>query len=162
MKNAYGFIAMGHMLATPVRLKVSGGDDRGFAVLAGKDAKGTLVQVLITNYAIPASNLAPQLKDTIDFNLPVAGRPVPVSWKQLPRRVEAAQKNNAGYDLSVSGLPWGNADYEVDRYRLDADHDLTPIGTIRGHGRSVHVSATLPEPGVELLVIRQRAITSGH
>jgi hypothetical protein len=154
MKNAFGFASVGRMLETPQRLKVSGGDDKGFAVLAGRNATGTEVRVLIANYAIPATNLTPQLKDTIDFNLPVAGKPVPVSWKQLPRRVDAVQKNNGGYDLSVTGLSWGRVPYTVERYRLDAGHDLTLVDTTTGKGSRVRLSASLPEPSIELIVIR--------
>ena len=154
MKNAFGFAAVGRMLDTPLRIAAAGGDDKGFAVLAGRNTAGTEVQVLISNYAIPPANLTPQLKDTIDFNLPVAGKPVPVSWKQLLRRVDATQKNNGGYDLTVSGLPWGRAPYTVERYRLDAGHDLTLVDTVSGSGSQVRLTAALPEPSVELIVIR--------
>jgi hypothetical protein len=159
MKNAYGFISAGQMLETPRRLRVTGGDDRGFAVLAGGNAAGTEVRVLIANYAIPAENLQPQPSPSINFNLPVTGKPVPVSWQQLPRRVEAAQKNNGGYELEVIGLPWGRGNYTVERYRYDATHDLTLLDRISGKGASVNLRADLPEPAVELVVIHAGAST---
>jgi hypothetical protein len=154
MKNAFGFASLGRLLETPQRLKVTGGDDKGFVVLAGRNVEGTEVRVLIVNYAIPAANLTPQLKMSIDFNLPVAGKPVPVSWKQLPRRVDAMQRANGGYDLSVTGLPWGRAPYTVERYRFDAGHDLTPLGSSSGSGSRVKLASSLPEPSVELLIIK--------
>ncbi len=45
------------LLDTPVRLKTSGGDQRGFTLLAGRDANGTRVQVLVANYAKPIAGL---------------------------------------------------------------------------------------------------------
>jgi hypothetical protein len=155
MKNAHGFAAAGQMRDAPQRLKVEGGDDRGYAVIAGRNEAGTEVRVLIVNYAIPAANLGPQPHPSIDFNLPVAGKPVPVSWKQLPRRVGAAQKDNGGYDLTVSNLPWGRGAYRVERYRYDAMHDLALVDSTTGRGARVQIKAELPEPSVELVVIRK-------
>ena len=44
------------MLDTPRRLAVTGADPLGFAVLAGRSADNTSVQVLIGNYEIPESH----------------------------------------------------------------------------------------------------------
>lgn len=52
-QKAYAFRAMGAMLDTPQRLSAGGGDDSGFAVLAGRAAGGKTVQVLISSYRIP-------------------------------------------------------------------------------------------------------------
>jgi hypothetical protein len=114
------------------------------------------VRVLVVNYAIPATNLGPQPHPSIDFNLPVAGKPVPVSWTQLPRRAGAVQKNNGGYDLTVTHLPWGRGAHVSERYRYDAAHDLTLVDSTPGRGPSLRLSAGLPEPSVELIVIRAR------
>ena len=43
------------MRKTPERIAATGGDDEGFAVLAGKSADGKTVQILISNYQVPAN-----------------------------------------------------------------------------------------------------------
>jgi hypothetical protein len=87
----------------------------------------------------------------------VAGKPVPVSWQQLPRRVDAAQQNNGGYDLEVSGLPWGRSACTVERYRYDATHDIALLDSSGGRGATIRLRSELPEPGAELIVIRKAA-----
>jgi xylan 1,4-beta-xylosidase len=49
-KKAYVFKFWGEMQNTPQRLAVSGGDEEGFAVSAGKSADGGVVRVVITRY----------------------------------------------------------------------------------------------------------------
>jgi xylan 1,4-beta-xylosidase len=49
--NAAVFKSFGAMLDTPQRLAVSGADDRGFALLAGRSVDRRLVQLIITQYA---------------------------------------------------------------------------------------------------------------
>jgi xylan 1,4-beta-xylosidase len=46
----HALIAFGSLKATPVLLRTSGSDDKGFAVVAGKTADGKTVQILISNY----------------------------------------------------------------------------------------------------------------
>jgi hypothetical protein len=53
-KTAYTFKATGKMLDTPQRLPVVGTDTYGFSAIAGRSIDGNTVQILISNYAIPA------------------------------------------------------------------------------------------------------------
>jgi xylan 1,4-beta-xylosidase len=46
--------AFGSMKKTPNLLRTSGGDDVGFAVLAGRSGDGRVMQILISNYQLPA------------------------------------------------------------------------------------------------------------
>ncbi len=48
--SAYAFAAWKQMLETPQRLAATGTDDRGLAVLAGRDTDGHRVQVLISDF----------------------------------------------------------------------------------------------------------------
>jgi hypothetical protein len=49
--GAYGFYLVGQLLReTPVRLKAEGGDEQGYAVLAGQSEDGDAVDVLISNF----------------------------------------------------------------------------------------------------------------
>lgn len=157
MPNAYGFLAAGRMMETPQRLSVKGSDDKGFAVLAGRSRAGDEIRVLITNYAIPAQYLTPTTKTSLDFNLPIAATRVPVSMKLPPRRTDAAESNNGGYQLTVMHLPKALQRYTLTRFRLDAHHLLSPIETTTGSGSVVKAAANLPPPSVELLIIRAAA-----
>jgi xylan 1,4-beta-xylosidase len=157
MINAYGFLAVGRMLDTPQRLKVHGSDENGFAVLGGRSLAGDEIQVLISNYAIPAEYLKPTTKTSLDFDLPIASTRVPVSMKLPPRRTEAAATDNDGYALTISHLPIKLQHYQISRYRLDKTHNLTLIDTQTGRGSTLHAKALLPPPSVELIVIKQPA-----
>jgi hypothetical protein len=113
------------------------------------------VQVLVSNYAIAPEYLAATTRTSLDFDLPIAATRVHVSMNLPPRRTHAVQKNNGGYDLRVTGLPWGKSRYRVERYRVDATHDLSLIDEVAGGGTTAHVAAALPPPGIDLIVIRR-------
>ena len=151
-KNGWGFRMSGAMQDTPQRLRVTGGDDRGYAVLAGRNATTGTVQVLIANYAIPAKLLEPTDRKSLDFVLPVQGRRVPVSMALPERRVGATQHDNDGYDLGVNGL--GKGRYVVERYRLDPTHDMSLVDAAVMTGPALRLRTAVPEPAVELIVIR--------
>ncbi len=153
MVNGYGFLAAGRLLDTPQRLAVNGADDKGYAVLAGRNQSGDQIRVLITNYAIPAQYLQPTSKTSLDFDLPIAATRVPVSMKLPPRRTDAAASNNGGYDLTITHLPKALRHYTVSRFRLDQNHSLSLVDTTPGSGADLRVSARLPPPSVELLII---------
>lgn len=155
MTNGYGFLAAGRMQDTPKRLAVKGADDRGFAVLAGRSVSGDTIQVLVTNYAIPAAFLKPTTKTSLDFDLPIAAIRVPVSMQLPPRRTDASSGQNGGYKLTISHLPNVLRHYSVSRFRLDETHSLSLVDTTIGSGTVVRSSATLPPPSVELIVIRK-------
>jgi hypothetical protein len=155
LKSGSALTAVGRMLDTPQRLAVTGNDSNGFAVLAGRSPAQDLVQVLITNYAIAPEYLAATTRKSLDFDLPIAADRVHVSMTLPPRRVNAVEKNNGGYDLRVRNLPWGNSRFQVERYRVDGTHDLALVDTVGGKGATAHVAATLPPPGIELIVIRR-------
>ena len=46
----HALIAFGSLKATPILLRTSGSDEKGFTVTAGKSADGKTVQILISNY----------------------------------------------------------------------------------------------------------------
>lgn len=154
MANAWGYIAMGHMQDTPQRIAVTGGDDKGFAVLAGRSAAGDQVQVLITNYAIAAAYLQPTDKTSLDFDLPINGARVPVSMSLPKRRIDAVSVNNRGYHLMLRGLSCA-AGCTVERRRLDTTHNLDLIDSTTSTGSTLELSAVLPPPSIELVTVRR-------
>jgi len=140
-KTAYAFKALGAMLDTPQRLAVTGADNLGFAVLAGRSADNTSLQVLISNYEIPqAYRNRPQARAA-------AGG--------LPRRKDIRYQDNRGYVLKVRQLPWGNGKFRVARYRTTSTENWAEVRG-SGEGETFEISNPLPPPGFELIAIRKQ------
>jgi xylan 1,4-beta-xylosidase len=153
-KPAFSIRAMGELQKTPVRLSLSGADQNGFAAIAGRSRDGKIVQVLISNYEIPANYqphiMTPPPDFTKDLHLPDFSK-----IKRLPAR-KIDYKDNAGYDLSLKNLPWGEAAFTMRRYRLDSAHDLSLVEESEGLGASFKISRPLPPPGLELIVLTRK------
>ena len=139
----YVFKAMAALLQTPERLNVTGADNIGFAVLAGRSRDAKTGRVLISNYEI-LKDVAP-LHPTV-----VAGTEIAV---RLPRRAVEYQPSQ-GYALSVN-LPWRSG-YTVKRYRIDDAHNLDLIGQQSGSGGRAEFNAPLSQPAVELVEIEKK------
>jgi len=141
-KVGQALIALGQMKRTPIRLAVGGADTLGFAVQAGASADGREINIVISNYEVPASLRGPRpLGDKVGgfINL-------------LPRR-EINYRSNRGFDLKVAGLQ-ANKLYRVSQYRISDNWDYRLLSTLTRRGSEVAVSATLPPPGIELVVIK--------
>jgi hypothetical protein len=149
--NAFRFV--GQTLATSERLAVTGGDENGFAVLAGRTADQDAIRILIANYAIPDAYLTARDRDVFEFQVPIGTERVNMSLNVPSRRVDAASAGYAGYALEVSDLPWGEGRHKVVRYRADADHKGEMLGSQEGGGASVTIQNSLAAPGVELIEI---------
>jgi xylan 1,4-beta-xylosidase len=140
-------IALGRMQETPFELDATGADECGFALEAGRSADGRTIQILVSNYQIPAR-----------YRRPRSGRnalTVPNQFEvTLLERRRVAYAANGGYDLTVSGLsPAGR--YTVERYRISAGQVLARVQRGVQSGGSVHVRSALPPPAIELVVIRR-------
>jgi hypothetical protein len=166
--TAAGLVYQTHasLQATPQRLKTSGGDDVGFHVLAGRATPassdtGEEVRIIITNYEIPKDKRGPyENGQGMPQAAPYKGDLVlqyPKSQVALhvrPRR-SPQYSQNGGYDLTVNNLSaWADQGYVVNRYRLDGTQTMTLVDSVRGQGRTLKLSADLPPPAVELIVIR--------
>jgi len=141
--------AVGSMNGTPLRLATTGGDQNGLAVEAGRSLSGQ-INVLISNYEIPPADQGPFPNPPVvgnDFTIPGVG-----TFTLLPRR-SVTYANNDGYDLTVNHVPGGGSGVVISRYLIDDSHDLTLVDQITQRGPTVHLSATLPAPAVELVVI---------
>lgn len=147
------FRLVGQTLATTERLAVDGGDEHGFAALAGRSAGLDVIRILIANYAIPEDYLTARDRDVFEFQVPIGSDRVNMSLNVPPRRLHAASSGYAGYALEVSDLPWGYGRYSVMRYRADADHKGELLGSQQGEGASVTIENSLPASGVELIEI---------
>jgi xylan 1,4-beta-xylosidase len=154
-KTAFTFEAMGRMLDTPHKLAVDGADTFGFAALAGRSADGKTVQILISNYAIPAG-----FKPGVMAMPPEVLKSVPLpdfsKFKMLPRRTDIVYRNNSGYDLNITGLPWGRMPFSVRRYRISEAQNLELVDEKQSVGASLNLSNALAPDAVELIVLQER------
>jgi len=127
--------AFGSLKSTPLLIRSTGGDDAGFAVVAGRSKDNRLVQILISNYQIASKYLVP--RDNWDTT--------------LPERRTLQYSNNGGYDATVS-LP-APGKYQVKRYRISDSSNFALLDQRIETGPSIHLEAALPPPGIELIVI---------
>ena len=145
-KTGQALIALGRMKATPIRLQSIGGDQSGLAVEAARSEDGTLVQVLISNYQIPAAQLGPRKTDNILHVPPV------FDVSLLPRR-SLVYGANGGFDLTIDHLP-AAARHVVERCLISAQGDFTAEDGGIFKGERVVVRTTLPPPGIVLITVR--------
>jgi hypothetical protein len=145
-KTGQALIALGRLKDTPYRLRVRGADLNGFAVEAARSADGRTVQILLSNYQIPAEFLGPRAADDV-LHVP------PVFDVRLLARRSISYRNNSGYDLTIDHLP-ANHRYSVERCRISAGHDLTQLGTTLYANAPIRLQNELPPPGIELITIR--------
>lgn len=141
-KVGQALIALGQMKRTPVRLGVTGADTQGLAVQAGASADGSEINVLISNYEVPASLRGARPK----------GDKLGGFINLLPRRDFNYQRNR-GFDLKVTGLKADKL-YRVAHYRISDNWDYRLLNTLTLKGSEVAIDAALPPPGIELVVIK--------
>lgn len=153
-KIAYTFQAMARMLDTPQRLTVQGADTFGFAAIAGRSADGNTVQVLISNYSIPAG-FKPHMLQVPPESIK-AGPLLPdfSKLKFLPPRANVIYRDNAGYRLMIDNLPWGKKSFDVKRYRISKTQNLDLVEETSARGGSLKLSNPLSSYAVELIVLQ--------
>jgi len=127
----------GALKSTPVLIRTDGGDEAGFAVVAGRSKDGRGIQVLISNYQIASKYLRP--RDNWDTTLP-------------ERRV-LQYHDNGGYDATIS-VPAGR--YQVKRYRISDSNNFVLTEQSVESGPTVRLQAAMPPPAVELIVLSAR------
>jgi len=144
-KTAYAFKAMGKMLDTPRRLAIAGADTFGLAALAGRSADGKTVHIFISNYAIPSSVLS------TPHSAPDASKE-----RFLAPRAGIVYRDNAGYNLAVDNLPWGNKAFSLKRYRISNSQNLELVEEKSGSGGKLKLSSPLPTDTIEFIVLERR------
>jgi xylan 1,4-beta-xylosidase len=143
-RGGHAFEAIGS-LAGLLQVPTTGQDKAGFGVLAGCAPDNSQVRIVISNYQIPAEDLGP-LPGGNDMTIPGV-----LTLTYLDRQ-SITYADNAGYSITVGGLPWSGGSV-VKRYRIDAANSLDLLETLDRTGASFRVEAALAAPSVELLVI---------
>jgi len=124
--------------------------------LAGRSADGNTVQILISNYAIPA-NYKPDLMP-MPPELQKAAPPMPdmSKVKFLPPRTDIVYRDNRGYYLTISNLPWGTAAFSIKRYRISKTQNLDLVEERSGKEGALHLSNSLAPDTLEFIVLTRR------
>jgi len=153
-KTAYAFQAMGKMQDTPRRLPVQGTDTFGLTALAGRSADGKTVQILISNYAVPGGFKPYEMKMPADV---LKSAPVPdfSKFKFLPHRTDIVYRDNAGYNLTISNLGWGDKTFRVKRYRISQTQNLDLVDEKSAVGDSLNLASPLAPDALELIVLQR-------
>jgi len=154
-KTGRAFQAMGKMQNTPQRLTLEGADTFGFAAIAGRSQDGKTVQILISNYAIPATFKPHVLQIPPDL-LKAPGLPDFSKVKWLPGRTDIVYRNNAGYNLTIENLPWGKKAFRIKRYRISRTQNLDLVEEKSGRGSRLRLSSELTPDAVEFIVLEAR------
>jgi hypothetical protein len=152
-KSAYTFKAMGKMLDSPQRLAAKGADTFGFAALAVRSADSKLIQILISNYAIPQGYQPHKLEMPPELLKSAVGMPDFSKIKPLPLRTDIVYRNNAGYNLTIDHLPWGENKFTVKRWRINEAQNFDLVDEKSATGPSLRISAPLAPFGVELIAL---------
>ena len=156
-KTAYGYKAVSEMNETPLRLAATGGDKNGMAVLAGRNDSGNQMNILVSNYEIPTSQMLsnaesgnPMIKDN-KLQIPNVA-----NWS-LPVARIMTYANNAGYNLTVKDIPYNTKNVVVEQYRLDSAKNLELVSTKKvpvNADKTITLSNALNTYCVDLLKIR--------
>ena len=155
-KTAYTFKASAKTLDSLSHLLLTVADIFGFSVIAGRSEDGKSVQVFISNYAIPASYKPHTFG--MPSELQKMGRPLSgfSKVKFLPPRTDIVYRNNAGYNLTISNLPWGNDAFTIKRYRISKSENFELVEEKSGAGGSLKLGNSLAPDAVELIVLQRK------
>ena len=126
-KDHNAFAMVSSLNGTPDRLKVTGDDDQGFSVMAGKDEGERELRVLIADYEISPHNMGPIPggNDTVIF-IPGLGL---LGTMTVLDRLTYTYQNTNGYNLEIKNIPEGWGDLTVEQYRIDNDKNMVLVGT---------------------------------
>lgn len=169
-KESLAFSAISKLNATPSRLCTQGGDDQGFAVLAGVSTSSVKLQVVIANYQISKSLMGP-IPGGNDEELDVPGLGHLASMT-YPERRSFTYPDKEGYTLTINAIPESWGDVTVEQFRIDATNDLKlvdtktmkvadrPLGTLSISGTWAHARPSSDDPnpkgaeqGLDLIVV---------
>jgi hypothetical protein len=125
-------------------------------VIAGSSEDGKSVQVYISNYAIPAGYKPHTFG--MPSELQKMGPPLPdfAKVKFLPPRTDIVYRNNAGYNLTISNLPWGNDAFTIKRYRISKRENFELLEEKSEAGGSLKLGNSLAPDAVEFIVLQRK------
>ncbi|MBN9605440.1 MAG: hypothetical protein J0G30_02375 [Actinomycetales bacterium] len=124
------------------RLAARGGDESGFACLAGRE--GDVVRILLANFVAPASALEPRESDEFRFTIPIGQQRIDLGFRLPPQRSELASAGVDAAHLTVRNLPAGRT-VVVTREGLDGRVESLGDRTVSEAGDLVLDLAIAPQ-----------------
>lgn len=135
------------------RLRLTGGDDDGFAALASWDKHADVVRVLIANHARPAKFAGPRASDILSFKIPIGEHRVQMDFQLTPHRPVTNVQRPEQVNLQLRNLPWKTRRLSVSRLLVDGTGSQTsPSVVATAHGR-IDLAAPLAPPSFALFEI---------
>jgi xylan 1,4-beta-xylosidase len=178
-KESLAFEAISRLNATPSRLCAQGGDNNGFAVLAGLGKSNPELQVVIANYQISTSLMGP-IPGGNQETITIPGMGTAATMTYLDRRTFTYPDNAGTYALTIRSIPDSWGDVTVKQYRIDASNDLAlvstkvvktidrPQGTLTLSGSWIHATPSPPSDpegaaqGLDLIVVTGAAASPSN
>jgi len=128
----YGFIDPTGRALAGERLSVTGGDESGFACLAGLD--GDVVRILIANFVAPESALAPRESDEFRFRIPIGPQRIELAFRLAPQRVALASAGVEAARVTVTNLPWPGRTVAISQHSLREPQARVSEGVVSDSG----------------------------
>jgi hypothetical protein len=144
-KLGEALIAIDRLARTPIRLAVSGGDTDGLAIVAGRSRDGRTIQVLVSDYCIPADERGPRPNGDVLHEHGL------FDMQLLPRRAMTYAPHDR-FRLTVSGLPDGEH-WRVEHHRVSANRDFSAIDTTEVAGSTATLTGPATAPAIDLFVL---------
>lgn len=138
------------------RLAVTGGDESGFACLAGRD--GDVIRVLVANYVAPESALAPRESDQFRFTIPIGERRIELGFRLVPQRADLASAGVDAAHVTIANLPWAGHSVAVTRQGLTGPAASLGELAVSASG-SVELDLAITPQSVQLLEL---TLTAGE
>jgi hypothetical protein len=135
------------------RLAVRGGDESGFAALAGRD--GDVVRILLANYAAPASALEPRESDEFRFRIPLGEQRIELGFRLPPQRAELASAGVEAAHVTITNLPWAGRTVAVTRHGLTGVPESLGEQTVSDAGE-LTIDASVDAQSVQLFEVVAR------
>jgi hypothetical protein len=151
-ERATAFALIGRTLAGQ-RLATHGGDESGFACLAGRD--GDVVRVLISNFVAPETALGPRETDEFRFRIPIGEQRIELTLKQPPQRAGLASAGIEAAHVTVTNLPWAGRAVTIVRQGLTGEPESLGEHTVSDAGE-LAFDVAVPPQSVVLLEVAPR------
>ena len=73
--------------------------------------------------------------------------------KFLPPRTDIVYRDNLGYNLTISNLPWGKSAFSIKRYRISRTQNLDLVEERSGKDGALNLSNPFEPNTLELIVL---------
>jgi hypothetical protein len=135
------------------RLAVTGGDESGLAIAAGRD--GDVVRVLVANYVAPDEALLERAEDRFTFRIPIGAERIELGLTLPPQRRELASAGVNSARIDIRNLPWARRTASITRTTATGAVDGPDDARVSDAG-DIQIDLDLPPQSVVLVELKAR------